>query len=127
MPRPGGTGGVVSWLTLAGQLAGFAISMVNRYLDGDDSPEVMRVIDVLPAEMRADVEHERQRRLLEDELREDLGMKAEERAAELETKLLAAGFPEPRFWARAVHGLQLPPHVPIGERETPANPFGDAS
>lgn len=99
------------WGPIAAQAGGFLLSAIVRYVDGENSPEILRVVDVLPAELRADVEHARQRALLDSELRSDLGLNLEARALDLESKLEKAGMPNAGVWARAVHGLQLPPLV----------------
>ena len=47
-------------------------SIVLRFLAGDEGPEPKRLLEVLPPQLRADLEHARQKRLLEEELRRDL-------------------------------------------------------
>lgn len=42
------------------------------FINGDDGPEPKRLAEVLPPKLKADLEHARQRRLLEAELLEDL-------------------------------------------------------
>lgn len=59
---------ILEWTKLGVEVAGWIVGIIARYASGDDGPEVRRVIDVLPAKMRADVEHERQRALLTAEL-----------------------------------------------------------
>jgi hypothetical protein len=48
----------------------FIWGMIARWLDGDESPEVVRLIEILPEALRADLELERQRRVLAAQLEE---------------------------------------------------------
>lgn len=47
----------------------FVVEMIARYIGGDNSEEVRRVIAILPGELRSEVELKRQRALAETELR----------------------------------------------------------
>lgn len=62
-----------SWIELGGRAAAFIIETIAKYVDGDNSEPVKRVIDVLPISMRSDVEHARQKELLRKELEEKFG------------------------------------------------------
>ena len=46
--------------------------VVIAVIDGRDHPAAKRLHDILPAELRADIEAARQRRQMEAELRDDL-------------------------------------------------------
>jgi len=48
-------------LSLAFKAAEFVAGIIARFIEGDDSAEVRRVMDVLSPELRADAELERQR------------------------------------------------------------------
>lgn len=56
-------------IKLALQGAGYVAEIIARYIAGDDSREVRRVIDILPGDLRSEVELQRQRALAEAELR----------------------------------------------------------
>lgn len=50
----------------------WVVGVALAFVQGDDGPEPKRLAEILPPKLRADGEHLRQRRLLEQELREDL-------------------------------------------------------
>lgn len=54
---------------LALQGGSYVAEIIARYIAGDDSREVRRVIDILPGDLRSEVELKRQRALAEAELR----------------------------------------------------------
>ena len=116
------------WTELGLKVGGWILGLILRHVDGDDSPEVRRAMDILPPDLRADVEHARQRRLTREAIEEDLGIGGEELAVDLAEKLNRLGMDRDlaKGWALAVHGLgPVPVLEPIGERETepPPNPF----
>lgn len=59
----------MDWAAIAGAAGAFVGGMIARFISGDTSPEVRRVIDVLPGEMRADIEAARQRAAAEEEFK----------------------------------------------------------
>jgi hypothetical protein len=67
---------VGAWIKIGIEAGTWLAGMIARFVAGDDSEPVRRVIDVLPSQMRADVEHERQRELLRAELVGDLATTA---------------------------------------------------
>ncbi len=60
-------------LEIGSQLLPWLTETIDAFIHGDDSLEVRRVIDILPADRRADIEAQRQELLLERELREEFG------------------------------------------------------
>jgi hypothetical protein len=43
--------------------------MIAAWINGSDDPEVLRLVEILPGDIRTELELERQRRLLEADLR----------------------------------------------------------
>jgi hypothetical protein len=62
----------VEGLKLGFEIGKWAVETIAAFIAGDDGPEPKRLAEILPDKLRSDVEHARQRRLLEAELRGDL-------------------------------------------------------
>jgi len=54
------------------RILAWVAQVVIAVLDGQDHPAAKRLRDILPTELRADIEAARQRRQMEAELRDDL-------------------------------------------------------
>lgn len=54
---------------LVWKIVQWAGEMALAFVAGDQGPEPARLAAILPDELRADLEHARQRKLLEDEVR----------------------------------------------------------
>ena len=65
--------GIGTAVDIGVKIGGWIVDLVGRFINGDDSEEVRRVVDILPAELKADVMAARKRRELEEDLRADLG------------------------------------------------------
>lgn len=59
---------VLKGLEIGGEIAKWVAGIVARYIAGEDSEPVRRVVDILPKKMRADVEHARQREMMRQQL-----------------------------------------------------------
>lgn len=64
---------VMKGLEIGAQALPWLVETIDRFINGDDSEAVRRVIEILPAERRADAEAARQERLLERDIREEFG------------------------------------------------------
>lgn len=58
---------------VAGPVVGWLIEIIGRWIGGDDAPDVRRVIEILPGELRSDLEHARQRELMRQAAEAELG------------------------------------------------------
>lgn len=67
----------MKWLELGGRVATWAVQTIGAFINGDTSEPVRRLVAILPAELKSDVEHAHQRaltqRMLEKEFPDDDG------------------------------------------------------
>lgn len=59
-------------LELVLKIGRWAVDAAIAFAKGDDGPEPKRLAAILPDDLRADLEHARQRELMEAELRADI-------------------------------------------------------
>lgn len=60
------------WAELGFRIGQWVLQVVSAFIDGDDSEPVKRLVELLPPELKADVEHARQYELTRKALEEDL-------------------------------------------------------
>lgn len=62
------SGDALNWVRMIGEISKWVVETIVAFVKGDDSPDVRKLIDILPAHFKSDLEHARQREVLRQEL-----------------------------------------------------------
>jgi len=63
----------LKWVELGGRVASWAIGLVGAFIGGASTEDAKRLVEILPPELKADVEHARQYEIARKVLVEELG------------------------------------------------------